>query len=111
MGLEREFGCDLDLTRRVKEAAVVRVGDGAKRRRSGLTTLIGCRTGTGRGGQFVAEVADTVDVLMVGDVEDIRDELKLGPLLDGDLLLDTDIVDDTARPEALSGLCTICGIR
>jgi hypothetical protein len=47
--------------------------------------------------QFVAEVADTVDILMVGDVEDIRDELKLGPLLDGDLLLDADIVDDTAR--------------
>ena len=106
--LEVKAGSDLDLAGGVEEAAVVRAGNGAKGRGTGLSALEGrCAGRRSGGGQLVAEGADTVDVLMVGEIEDVGDELQVDALVDGDLLLHAEVVDDLAG--VLEGVAAYVG--
>src|ERR1700684_1929005 len=70
--LEGEAGCNFNLTRGVEEAAVVRTGDLT------IRGLIGrCTAQSPSGGKKVGGGVDAVDVLVVGEVEDIGQQLQL----------------------------------
>jgi hypothetical protein len=91
--LEGEPRGDLNLTRGVEEAAVVAARELTERALVGSDTS---RRGCARA-QLICRCVDAIEVLMIGNVEEVADQLQTVTLRDRNLLLDAKVIDDLAR--------------
>ena len=87
--LERKSRCNFNFAGGVEKAAVVRTGDLTIGRLKGRRT-----TQSTSGRKKVGSRVNAVDVLVIGEVEDIGQQLQLVALLDGKCLLSANIVNN-----------------
>lgn len=91
--LERQPRRNLNLAWSVEEPAVVAAGSLLERALVRRDTL---RRAAARA-QLIGSAVDSIDVLVVGNVEDVPNQLQTIPFKDRNLLLDAKVIHDLAR--------------
>src|ERR1017187_9140426 len=94
-GLEVELGCDLHVARSEEETAVVAAGSRSEVS-SANCRILKCQRARRRPAQLICRSSDTIDVLVVGDIEDVQQQLDIVALRNRNLLIDAHVIHDVA---------------